>query len=400
MEVRVLTNKKIEYLSTLNEADARHYVALWAIELGWGGISEVHKLTGKAIDTIRKGIAEINAGKSAKEGGRIRKPGGGRKKIIEKNPDILKYLNRLMDGATAGDPMSSLKWTSTSTYAIAAKLKHHKFNVSYKTVGRLLKQNEYTLQANRKTKAGRFLKERDTQFKYINEQAQKFMLKKQPVISVDTKKKELIGRFKNNGKRWLKKGQPEEVNVYDFPDLATGKVVPYGAYDIALNKGFVNVGISSDTAEFSVESIRQWWKQLGKKHYPKAKKLLITADCGGSNGSRNRGWKYYLQKFSNESRLSITILHFPPGTSKWNKIEHRLFSFISINWRGKPLISYEVVINFIKSTKTTTGLKVYARLDKNTYEKGKKFSEKEMKKLHIKNDLLFPQWNYTITPTI
>lgn len=400
MEDRILVNKKLVYLSTLNEADARHYVALWAMELGWGGISEVHKLTGKAIDTIRKGIAEINAGKSAKKDGRIRKLGGGRKSIIEKNPDVLKHLNKLMDGTTAGDPMDSLKWTSTSTYAIAAKMKHSKYDISYKTVGRLLKQNGYTLQANRKTKEGGSSKERDTQFKYINKQAQNFMQNNQPVISVDTKKKELIGRFKNAGKRWQKKGKPEEVNVYDFPDLATGKVVPYGAYDIALDKGFVNVGISSDTAEFSVESIRQWWKQLGRKHYLKATKLLITADCGGSNGSRNRGWKYYLQKFSNESGLSITVLHYPPGTSKWNRIEHRLFSFISMNWRGKPLISYDVVINFIKSTKTTKGLKVYARLDKNTYEKGKKFSEKDMKELHIKDNLLFPQWNYTIMPAI
>ncbi len=400
MEDRILVNNKLSYLSTLNEADARHYVALWAMELGWGGISEVHKLTGKAIDTIRKGIAEINAGKSAKKDGRIRKLGGGRKSIIEKNPDVLNYLNKLMDGTTAGDPMDSLKWTSTSTYAIAAKMKHSKYDISYKTVGRLLKQNGYTLQANRKTKEGGSSKERDTQFKYINEQAQNFMQNNQPVISVDTKKKELIGRFKNAGKRWQKKGKPEEVNVYDFPDLATGKVVPYGTYDIALDKGFVNVGISSDTAEFSVESIRQWWKQLGRKHYLKATKLLITADCGGSNGSRNRGWKYYLQKFSNESGLSITVLHYPPGTSKWNRIEHRLFSFISMNWRGKPLISYDVVINFIKSTKTTKGLKVYARLDKNTYEKGKKFSDKDLKELHIKNNLLFPQWNYTIMPAI
>jgi hypothetical protein len=262
-----------------------------------------------------------------------------------------------------------------------------------------MKQQGYTLQANRKTKEGSSPEERDKQFQYINAQAEKFMRKKQPVISVDTKKKELIGNFRNAGRTWRKKGKPEEVNIYDFATLAAGKVVPYGAYDIALNKGFVSVGISSDTAEFSVESIRQWWRQLGVKHYAKAKELLITADCGGSNGSRNRGWKYYLQKFSDESKLTITVLHFPPGTSKWNKIEHRLFSFISMNWRGKPLISYEVVINLIKGTKTSNGLKVYARLDKKNYEKGKKFSNEDIDSLNIRKHVLYPLWNYTVSPS-
>lgn len=398
MNHRVLINKKLEYLSALNEADARHYVALWAMELGWGGILEVHKTTGKAIDTIRKGIAEINAGRKAKEGGRIRRPGGGRKRIADKNPGVVKHLNRLLDQSTAGNPMSHLKWACKSTYSIAAELKNNKCNVSHKTVGRLLKQNGYTLQANRKSKEGGSPKERDAQFRHINGQAGKFMRRRQPVISVDTKKKELVGNFRNAGRTWRKKGEPENVNVYDFLTLANGKAIPYGTYDIALNKGFVNVGISTDTAEFAVESIKQWWKQLGCKRYPKSTELLVCADSGGSNGSRNRGWKFFLQKFADKTGLKITVCHYPPGTSKWNKIEHRLFSFISMNWKGRPLISYEVIISLIRSTKTSKGLMVYARLDKNKYEKGRTFSEKEMDALNIKHKSQFPQWNYVLTP--
>ena len=240
--------------------------------------------------------------------------------------------------------------------------------------------------------------ERDEQFHYINHVVGEFIKKKQPVISVDAKKKELVGNFKNIGQVWTKKGQAEHVNAYDFPSFAKGKAVPYGAYDIALNKGFVNVGISSDTAEFAVESIRQWWKQLGKKHYSKAKELLLTADSGGSNGYRTRGWKYFLHKLAKEIKLKITVLHFPPATSKWNKIEHRMFSFISQNWKGKPLIDYEVIINFIKNTKTEKGLEIFARLDKNTYEIGKRFSDKEMGKIMLIPHEKHPGWNYTILP--
>ena len=274
-----------------------------------------------------------------------------------------------MSHNTAGNPMKNIKWTNKSTYAIRKSLKSKGYSISEDTIGRMLKEEKYSLQANKKMYEGKLHPDRDEQFCYINEQVDIFLNKKQPVISVDTKKKELVGNFKNSGRIWTKKGQVQHVNAYDFPSFAKGKVVPYGAYDINLNKGFVNIGISSDTAEFAIESIRQWWKQLGKKYYPKAKELLITADSGGSNGYRNRGWKYFLNQFAKETKLKITVLHFPPATSKWNKIEHRMFSFISMNWKGQPLTDYEVVINFIKNTTTEKGLKIYARLDKNKYKK-------------------------------
>lgn len=404
MQSDVLIRERVEYLSGLNELDARLYVGLWALELGWGGISKVNEITGKSMDTIRKGISEIQSKsyKELKDHGRIRKEGGGRKKIIDKYPRIEKKLEEILDESTAGDPMGSLKWTNKSTTAIAKELQNQKNKISQRSIHRILKERGYTLQSNKKKKetGGKSVtrEKRDNQFRYINKMCKEFALKEQPSISVDTKKKELVGEFKNTGRTWRKKGQPEEVNIYDFPSLAKGKVVPYGAYDIQKNNGFVNVGISSDTSEFSVESIRQWWKQLGKKHYPKAKELLITADCGGSNGYRNRGWKYYLQELVNETDLRISVIHFPPGTSKWNKIEHRLFSFISMNWKGKPLISYQVIINFIKATKTDKGLEVYARLDKKKYKKGKKFSDKEMSKINLQRHDLHPEWNYTISP--
>ena len=395
-----LLRMKLHYLSQLNELDARHYAALWALEIGWGGISKVNELTGKAIDTIRKGIAEMKTRsyKELKESGRIRREGAGRKKIEEKNPKIKKDLEKIMNENAAGSPMSSLKWTHKSISAIADELKKIGYKASRMAIYSMVKELGYTLQGNKKSKEGKHSKERDDQFRYINSQFKDFAMRDQPSISVDTKKKELVGGFKNPGKTWRKKGQPEVVNVYDFPSLADGKAVPYGAYDPARNEGFVNVGVDNDTAEFSVESIRQWWHQLGKERYPNAKELLISADCGGSNGYRNRGWKFFLQQLSNETGLEITVVHFPPGTSKWNKIEHKLFSFISMNWRGKPLVSYKVIINLISATKTDTGLKVFARLDKKKYKKGRKFSDKQMKELNIEKHSLHPDWNYTILP--
>lgn len=387
----------LKVFSELNEVQRRRFAAQRALELKWGGVSHVCILTGMSHHTVKKGIKEITSN-DANVSDRLRKQGGGRKKIVDKDPHIKKDIQRILEETTAGDPMGRLKWIHKSTYAIAGELSVSGRKISEDTVRRIMKQHGYTLQTNKKSKEGSSPEERDKQFRYINTQAKRFVRNKQPIISVDTKKKELIGNFKNAGRTWRKKGEPEQVNVYDFPTLASGKAVPYGAYDVTLNKGFVNVGISSDTAEFSVESIRQWWKQLGSKNYAKAKELLITADCGGSNGSRNRGWKYYLQKFSDESDLTITVLHFPPGTSKWNKIEHRLFSFISMNWRGKPLISYEVIINLIKGTKTSAGLKVYARLDKKSYEKGKKFSDDQIDSLNIRKHTIHPLWNYTIKP--
>jgi len=277
------------------------------------------------------------------------------------------------------------------------EIKRRGYSVSYKTIERRIKKMNYSLQANKKTYEGEPHDDRDEQFRYINKIASIFLNKKQPVISVDTKKKELVGNFKNNGKTWRRKGSPIEVNAYDFKSFSNGKAIPYGTYDLALNKGFVNVGITSDTSEFAVESIGQWWKQLGKKHYPKAKELLITADSGGSNGYKNRGWKYFLSQLARKTKMKITVLHFPPATSKWNKIEHKLFSFISMNWKGKPLTDYQVIINFIKNTATENGLKVYARLDKKKYEKGRKFSDNEMAKIKLDYHELFPMWNYTIS---
>lgn len=387
----------LKVFSDLNEVQRRRFAAQRALELKWGGVSHVCKLTGMSHHTVKKGIEEITS-KKTDVSGRLRKKGGGRKKIVDKTPRVLKEINGILGGATAGDPMSSLKWTNKSTYQIASELKAKRIAISEDTVCRLLKQQEYSLQLNRKSKEGGSADGRDAQFNYINSKVKKFAKENSPVISVDTKKKELVGSFKNAGRTWRKKRMPKKVNVYDFPAFAKGKAVPYGAYDVTQNEGFVSVGVSSDTAEFSVESIRQWWKQLGEVHYTHARELLITADCGGSNGSRNRGWKYYLQQLSNETGLKITVLHFPPGTSKWNKIEHRLFSFISMNWRGKPLITYEVIVQLVRATKTSTGLKVYAMLDKKHYEKGKKFSNEQMASVNIRTHSLHPAWNYTISP--
>ncbi len=382
-------------LSGCNEVQRRRLAGVKAIEIGWGGLAHVCKITMMSHHTVIKGMMEVS-NKNRETIARIRKEGAGRKKIAEKNPRIKKEIENIMKENTSGDPMNKLKWINKSTYSIADFLKLKGYNISEVTVGRILKEENYSLQSNKKMYEGKSHDDRDEQFRYINNQVTLFLNKKQPVISVDTKKKELVGNFKNQGQIWTKKGQAEHVNAYDFPSFAKGKVVPYGAYDINLNKGFVNVGVSSDTAEFAVESIRQWWKQLGKKHYPKARELLITADSGGSNGYRNRGWKYFLNKLAKETGFKITVLHFPPATSKWNNIEHRMFSFISMNWKGKPLTDYEVIINFIKNTTTEKGLKIYARLDKNKYEKGKKFSDEEMNKIEIDYHELFPMWNYTI----
>ena len=327
---------------------------------------------------------------------RLRKEGGGRKKIIDKNPNLKKEIENILEENTAGDPMSKLKWTNKSTYTIADELKNKNQNVSEVTVGRIIKTLGYSLQVNIKSKESGSSEERDSQFRYINEIVKIFAKKNIPVISVDAKKKELVGKFKNNGKRWMKKGKAEIVNVYDFWFLAKGRAIPYGIYDINMNNGFVNVGIDHNTSEFAVESIRQWWNKIGKKNYPNTKELLICADGGGSNASRSRLWKFYLQKFANKTGLKITVCHFPPGTSKWNKIEHKMFSFISMNWRGKPLINYKIIINLIEGTKTKKGLKIKAKIDRGIYELGKKVSEKEMDKINILEHKINQKWNYTI----
>jgi len=397
MIIDEVSDKWIKHINSLDEVQRRRSVGLKALELGRGGISKVNKITKISRDTIRRGIKEIKFGNLSRPK-RLRKRGGGRKKLVDKDPKLKRDLNKIMNDNTAGDPMKMLKWTHKSTYSITRILKEKDYSISEDTVGRILKKEKYSLQANKKMYEGKSYADRDEQFHYINHTAGEFIKKKQPVISVDAKKKELVGNFKNTGQIWTKKGQAEHVNAYDFPSFAKGKAVPYGAYDIYLNKGFVNVGISKDTAEFAVESIRQWWKQLGRKYYPKAKELLITADSGGSNGYRVRGWKYFLNKFSKETGLKITVLHFPPATSKWNKIEHRMFSFISLNWKGKPLTDFEIIINFIKNTTTKKGLKIFARLDKNEYKTGLKFSNKDMEEINLQYHHFHPEWNYTIKP--
>lgn len=390
----------LRFLSTLNESQRRWFLAREAVLLGYGGIRKICDLTGTSKPTVIRGIKELKSEsyKELLEQSRIRRSGGGRTRIDEKEPEVLNLLEKIMEETTAGDPMSLLKWTSKSTYQISEQLRALGFAISADTIGRRLKEMDYSLQANIKTVEGASHADRDSQFHYINELAKKYIEDNNPVISVDTKKKERIGLFKNSGRKWRPKGAPIEVNTYDFDNLTDGTAIPYGAYDIDKNKGVVNVGISHDTAEFAVESIRQWWRLFGRRQYSDSKIILICADGGGSNGSRNRAWKYFLQKLSDDIKLSITVCHYPPGTSKWNKIEHRMFSFISMNWRGEPLINYETVVNMISSTTTKTGLKIKAVLDKNTYERGIKITDDQMSKLKIKYHTINSQWNYTISP--
>jgi len=382
-------------LSECNEVQRRRLAGVRAIEIGRGGLLYVCKLTGMSHHTIIKGMKEVRNTKR-RPTTRLRKEGGGRKKIVDKNPDVKKEIEKILEENTAGNPMNKLRWTNKSTYTISNELKNKHQTISEVTVGRIIKQLGYSLQTNVKSKESGTSQERDSQFKYINEQIRIFEKENMPVISVDTKKKELVGNFKNYWRKWQKKGKAEIVNVYDFESLAKGKAIPYGIYEVLKNNGFVNVGISHDTSEFAVESIRQWWKNIGKKNYKNAKKLLICADSGGSNASRSKLLKFYLQKFVNKTGLKITVCHFPPGTSKWNKIEHKMFSFISMNWKGKPLRNYEIILNLIEGTKTKKGLKIKAEMDKKIYELGKKNSEKELEKIHILNHNINPQWNYTI----
>jgi len=388
----------LKVLALADEALKRKLAAAKALDLGWGGISTVTRITGMSPTTIRKGIQELDNLESLEQPKRIRKLGGGRKRTDIKSPKIVEDLEAIMGENTAGDPMSFLKWTCKSTYKIADELNLRGHKISAETVRQLLRERDYSLQANVKTKEGGSEPERDAQFRYINEQVKKFVVQGDPVISVDTKKREIVGDFKNPGRTWRKKRDAKEVNVYDFPSLGIGVAIPYGAYDINRGEGFVNVGISRDTSEFAVESIRQWWKISGKKHYPDARELLICADGGGSNGSRRRGWKFFLQELTDQIGIPISLCHFPPGTSKWNKIEHCMFSFISMNWKGEPLVTYETIIKLISATTTKKGLKVVARLDKREYEGGVKFSDEDMAKLNIKTHMLHPKWNYSIVP--
>ena len=395
--------KRFRSLSRFLDERMRRLVAAAESEaIGYGGVSAVARATGVSRRAITEGMKELRQWKVTPEArspaARIRRKGGGRKRTIEKDQSLAEDLDRLVDPVTRGDPESPLRWTCKSLRKLAEELQREGHAVSHQTVAELLHEMDYSLQANQKTLEGCQHAERDRQFEYINRKAQRYLKRGEPVISVDTKKKELVGNFKNSGQEWQSQGAPERVRVHDFEIPELGKVAPYGVYDLGRNVGWVSVGVDHDTAAFAVESIRRWWRWMGRPSYLKAKRLLITADSGGSNGARIRLWKWELQKLADETGLEISVCHFPPGTSKWNKIEHRLFSFISQNWRGKPLISHEVIIDLIAATTTKTGLVVKSKLDSNTYPSGVKISDQQMSQLRLRRDQFRGDWNYSILP--
>ena len=381
----------------LDEQGRRRFAAAEARALGWGGVTLVSQVTGIARSTINRGLEEIEENRSAGEG-RVRRPGGGRKSKTEQDPTLLDDLKALLEAATRGDPMSPLLWTSKSLEKLSAALRELKHEVCPNVVSNLLRGLGYSLQGNRKTREGSHHPDRDAQFQYLDARMKEHMAECSPVVSVDTKKKELVGDFKNSGREWRPKKSPEEVRVHDFIDPELGRAVPYGVYDIADNTGWVSVGIDHDTACFAVNAIRRWWLTMGTARYPAAKRLMITADGGGSNGARVRLWKIELQKLVDEIGIPITVCHLPPGTSKWNKIEHRLFSFITKNWRGKPLVSYQTIVQLIGATTTQAGLKVRAELDTNTYPAGIKVSDAELAAIAIERHAFHGDWNYTLSP--
>ena len=396
MEIAEIKLRYEMLLPFLDERLRRIVAATEANVIGWGGISIVSRETGLCREAISLGCKEIEHPEKVTE--RIRKLGGGRKRTTDKDITLKSNLEMLIEPDTRGDPESPLRWTCKSTRKLADQLKNMGHQVSHRMVGELLRDMGYSLQANQKTLEGSSHPDRNAQFEHVYTKTKEFQSSNQPVISVDTKKKELVGNYKNSGRELRPKGDPEKVNTHDFENPLLGKVNPYGVYDTTQNIGWINVGTDYDTAAFAVESIRSWWKVMGQESYPEATKLLITADSGGSNGRRVRLWKKELQLFANEIGLAITVCHFPPGTSKWNKIEHSLFSFITQNWRGKPLISHEVIINLIAATTTRTGLQVKCQIDSNSYPKGIKVSDEEMAKLNIKHELFHGEWNYTISP--
>ena len=390
----------LKILGTLNEYQARLFVADKALDQGRGGITRLSELTGMSRMTITKAVAELTSGKKlvSASSGRMREAGGGRKKVEDADPALPVQLGKILEETPAGDPMSELRWTNKSTGAMAAELTSQGHAVSDKTVARCLREMGYSMQLNQKSREGPQHENRDQQFRYINRQVGSFRKSGDPVLSVDAKKKELVGPFKNGGRTWRPKGKPYRVNEHDFPSMAEGKAIPYGAYEIGEDRAVVNVGVTHDTAEFAVESIRRWWKLAGSKREQGAKRILICADSGGSNSSRSRTWKLQLQQLADELGMAITVCHYPPGTSKWNKIEHRLFSFISLTWRGQPLINYETVVNLIGATKTKSGLSVKAVLDTNDYATGDKVTKMQMDALRIRQHKTHPAWNYTLEP--
>jgi hypothetical protein len=395
-----LIKQKFEPLcSFMDERMRRLWAAAEAQALGRGGITAVAAATGLSRTTITQGMREQQGRTEAERSpDQIRRPGGGRKAVTERDTTLLRDVEALVDPLTRGDPQSPLRWTCKSTRRLATELQGLGHAVSARTVARLLQGMHYSLQANRKTKEGSAHPDRNAQFEYINERTKAFQARGQPVISVDTKKKELVGEFKNGGREWQPRGEPEYVRVYDFPDKELGKAIPYGVYDVTTNTGWVSVGMDHDTAEFAVATLQQWWRQMGVSTYPEATELLIIADGGGSNGVRIRRWKTELQRLADATGLRIAVCHLPPGTSKWNKLEHRMFAYITQNWRGRPLVSHEVVVNLIGNTTTQTGLHIRVALDPNRYETGKKITDEVLAAVHIEHDRFHGEWNYTIIP--
>jgi hypothetical protein len=398
--VEWIRTKFVSLAPDLNERSRRIWAAVEAASLGRGGPSAVSAATGLSRNTIRAGLRALREPPAAAglELGRIRRAGGGRKRLSQTYPDLSDKLESALESSTRGDPQSSLRWTCKSTRRLAAELRAMGCAVSYVTVDRLLRQSGYSLQSNRKVREGAAHPDRNAQFEYINQQVRAFQERGQPVISVDTKKKELVGDFRNAGREWRPKGQPLEVRVHDFLDKNLGKAIPYGVYDVTNNEAWVSVGIDHDTAEFAAQAIGRWWSKMGHRRYPHARELYITADGGGSNGARSRLWKVALQKLANRSGLRLTVSHFPPGTSKWNKIEHRLFCHITQNWRGRPLVSHEIIVKLISSTTTDHGLKVHAALDRRRYLTQKKISAQELAQVHLLPAGFHGDWNYTVIP--
>jgi hypothetical protein len=382
----------------LDEKQRRLMAASEARFLGYGGISKVHRACGLSRKAIAKGMQEIAEGIALP--GRIRHPGGGRKKITVQDPHLLSALDRLIEPESRGDPESPLRWTCKSTRSLAVELTHRKHPLSHAKVAQLLRAQNYSLQSNRKTEEGEDHPDRDAQFRHINARVKQALRAGGPVISVDTKKKELVGNYANQGRQWRPAKNPLPVNGHNFPDPEIPRAYPYGLYDLGRNTGFVNVGTDHDTGEFAVASIRGWWREEGRPFYPTAQELVVTADGGGSNGSRLRLWKLELQKLANETGLTISVCHFPPGTSKWNKIEHRLFSFISSNWRGEPLRDYETIVHLIAATTTAKGLTVTCRLDRSKYPTGRKVTEVEFSQIRLTRNKFHGDWNYTIHPVL
>jgi hypothetical protein len=398
MDIETLQQKYRALAPVLNERTRRLWAATEARAIGYGGIALVQRATGLARSTVERGLAELDAPGPPLAPDRIRRAGGGRKRAVDKDRSLAADLDALVEPTSAGAPDSALRWTSKSLRRLTEELQARGHAVSFHVVGDLLHAMGYSLQANRKTREGSSHPDRDAQFQYLNEQVRRQQERGEPSVSVDTKKKELVGDFKNAGREWRPKGEPEEVRVHDFVIPEQGKAIPYGVYDLVRNEGWVSVGIDHDTARFAVHAIERWWEVMGRSTYPEARSLLVSADSGGSNGSRLRLWKWELQQFATRSGLEITVCHLPPGTSKWNKIEHRLFSHIAMNWRGKPLVSLAAIVSLIGATTSRSGLRVRAEIDSGSYPAGEKVSDAQMASLNLERHEFHGDWNYTIHP--